>query len=117
MEAVTGHTFNFENAILQGYARYVIKGQTFPGIIATDNQSVTGIVYDTIDEVSLQRLDKFESDVYYRKEVTVILDNRSQVPAYTYVIAPEHSSLLTGIDWDPVQFQEKHLDAYIRRIK
>jgi gamma-glutamylcyclotransferase (GGCT)/AIG2-like uncharacterized protein YtfP len=116
MKVVTGQSFAFEHATLQGYARYKIKGHTFPGIIESTNQSVEGIVYNAIDEASLQRLDAFESDVYYRKKVMVTLGNHEQTLAYTYVIAPEHSNLLTDQDWDLEQFQQDHLPTYLKRI-
>ena len=116
MKAVTGQLFEHQPASLPGYARYIIKGQVFPGIIAAQDKSVDGMIYNAIDEMILQRLDAFESDVYERKKVLVTLENNQQVPAYTYVISRQHEYLLTDKSWDLEVFNRKHLADYLNRI-
>lgn len=116
MEAVTGKSFTFEYATLPGYARYRIKGQTFPGITRAENQNVKGIVYTAVDEQSLRQLDDFESDVYYRGQVTVILEGDRRVSAYTYIILPVYTGLLTDNEWDLEQFKQDHLHSYLKQM-
>ena len=116
MQAVTGQMYAYDVACLSGYARYLIKGQVFPGIVKADQCSVGGIVYHDIDSMVLQRLDEFESEVYERKEVQVTLDNSQQVSAYTYVMSYEHEYLLTDLSWDVEVFKHKHLADYLKRI-
>ncbi|MFB3090485.1 MAG: gamma-glutamylcyclotransferase family protein [Gammaproteobacteria bacterium] len=116
MQAVTGQTFESDKAILHNYARYKVKGHVFPGIIETENQSVEGILYKDVDKVILQRLNVFESYIYYRKEVMVSLANHKHVPAYTYVIAPEFEDKLTGLAWELEEFTQFHLEKYMERI-
>lgn len=116
MQAVTGQSYAFDTAILQGYARYLIKGQVFPGIVAAVNKSVDGIVYHDIETTALLRLDEFESDVYQREEVQVTLENNQQLAAYTYVMSREYEYLLTDRLWDIEVFNKKHLDNYLKRI-
>ncbi len=117
MRAVTGQTFKYDKAILHSYARYKIKGHVFPGIIETENQSVEGILYKDVNEVILQRLNVFESYIYYRKEVVVSLANHEHVPAYAYVIAPEFENRLTGQAWELEEFTQYHLEKYVERIR
>ena len=117
MEAVTGKTFAFEHATLPGYARYRIKGQTFPGITRVENRHVKGIIYKAVDEPSLHRLDDFESDVYYRGQVKVTLENGRRVSAHAYIMAPDHAGLLTDQHWDLEQFIQDHLCSYIKQMK
>lgn len=116
LQAVTGQTYAYDVASLPGYARYLIKGQVFPGIIAADNNSVEGIVYHDIDTNALMRMDAFESDVYERKQVLVALQNNQQLPAYTYVMSCEYEYLLTDQPWDIEVFKLKHLADYLKRI-
>ncbi len=117
MQAVTGQTFKYDKAILHSYARYKVKGHVFPGIIETENQAVEGILYKDVDEVILQRLNVFESHIYYRKEVMVSLANHKHVPAYAYVIAPEFEDKLTGQAWELEEFTQYHLEKYMERIR
>lgn len=116
MQAVTGQTYAYDVAKLPGYARYIIKGQVFPGIVAAENDSVDGIVYHDIDTTTLQRLDEFESDVYVREEVLLTLENNHQVPAFTYVMSRKHEFLLTDRAWDIEVFNKKHLADYLKKI-
>ena len=116
MEAVTGKNFTFEPATLPGYARSRIRGQIFPGITRDENQDVKGINYVDVDEKSLRRLDAFESDVYSRERVTVLLEDDRRVHAFTYIITTEHEGLLTGQDWDLERFKQDHLHAYLKRV-
>jgi len=117
MQAVTGQTIEYDKAILHRYARYKIKGHVFPGIIETENQSVEGILYKDVDKVILQRLNVFESYIYYQKEVMVNLANHKHVPAYAYVIAPEFEDRLTGQAWELEEFTQFHLEKYVERIR
>ena len=116
LQVVTGQSYTQNPAKLPGYARYLIKGQVFPGIIAADNSSVEGVVYHDIDATALQRLDDFESNVYIREEVLVTLENKHSPPAYAYVMSSEHEDLLSDQPWDIEVFIFKHLAEYLKRI-
>jgi len=116
MEAVTDQLFASVNAILRGYARYGIQKRTYPGIIEKQNHFVEGLVYQEVDAISLQRLDDFEAVEYFRKEVTVNLNDGSQVAAYTYVIPKECSDILTKEDWDLERFKKMYLKPYLKHV-
>ena len=117
MGAVTGKSFDYDAAILHGYVRYRIKNRSYPGIIEMQGQVVSGRLYHDIDDSSLIRLDKFEAVEYCRKMVEVNLDNEAKVPAYTYIIHPQHVNVLTDHDWDPDWFMRNHLHSYLNRLR
>jgi len=71
MYAVTTRKFRFKNAILRGYARFTVKGESYPGIIPVTGAVTEGIVYFDVDALSLDRLDAFEGDLYQRTPVRV----------------------------------------------
>ena len=116
MQAVTGRSFKSIPATLPNYARYRIKQQVYPGIIAKTNSRVDGMLCYAIDEISMQRLDEFESEVYRRSKVLVQLTDGSEVEAFTYIIAPPYEHLLSGNNWDLEQFKQQHLPGYLAGI-
>jgi len=116
MQAVTGRTFRAEPATLTGYTRYRIKRHVYPGIVATKYGYVDGLLYYAIDVDSLQSLDAFESEVYDRKNVQVLLADKDEVEAFTYVIAPRYKHLLSDDDWDVQKFEQQDLHRYLAGI-
>ncbi len=116
MAAVTGRTFRFEQAVLPGYARFRIKRQVYPGIIADATGSVHGLMYHAIDEQCLQRLDEFESHIYQRRQVRVQLTGADNTDAYAYIVARNYQHLLSGDDWDPEDFKRRHLQTYLSAL-
>jgi gamma-glutamylcyclotransferase (GGCT)/AIG2-like uncharacterized protein YtfP len=116
MEAVTGKSFESTEAVLQGYARYRLKGRIYPGITKVPNRSVDGCVYHGIDNPVLGLIDAFEADEYQRVRVTVTGTDGVLISANTYVITPAHSTLLTRQDWDLDGFVKKHLESYLQGL-
>ena len=64
MYAVTGRHFRSQKAILRDYARFTVKGESYPGIIPVTNAITEGKIYLNVDEPSLEQLDIFEGDLY-----------------------------------------------------
>ena len=116
MQAVTGRCYVPEPASLDGYARFAIRKQVFPGIVARQGEQVAGLVYRNIDTADFLRLDDFESDIYFRELVTVILEDQSHTSAFTYIVSSDFHHLLDNSDWDPEYFQHTHLDTYLKRM-
>ena len=116
MQAVTGRSFRSVPATLGGYARYFIKRQVYPGIIARENFSVDGLLYYAIDAECMQRLDIFESEVYRRSKVLVKLADGSEEDAFAYIVSPQFEHLLSGNSWDLEQFKQQHLPRYLAGI-
>lgn len=116
LETITGRSFRFEQATVAGYARYRIKRQVFPGIIADANHTVTGMIYYDLDDQSLQRLDEFESHIYQRRQVRVQLTGADNTYADAYIIAQNYQLLLSGDEWKLEEFKRRHLQAYLSAL-
>lgn len=114
-EAVTGRRLEAESAVLEGYARFRVRGEAFPGIVAAAGAHVPGVICPGIDPVSLARVDRFEGEMYRREAVEVRAgrDGRA-VAAETYVVRPRWRRLLADAPWDPGEFARRWHDAYIR---
>jgi len=113
MSAVTTRKFRFENAILRGYARFTVKGEFYPGIIPVTDAVTEGIVYFDVDKLLLERLDAFEGDLYQRKPVRVETKEREIRDAATYVIKPKFRNHLSSLEWNVMEFAQKHLEAFL----
>ncbi len=113
MYAVTTREFLFKNAMLRGYARFTVKGESYPGIIPVTDATTEGIIYFNVDKLSLARLDAFEGDLYQRTPVRMETEKDEILNAETYVIRPEYRGYLSSKEWNVKEFNQKHLGAFL----
>lgn len=96
---VTGREFDTIEATLHGYSTFRVRGAVFPGITQVSDDAVRGLVYLNVDEASVDRLDRFEGDLYERRSVIVNCSDGRQLPADAYVIAESQQHELTAELW------------------
>ncbi len=113
MYAVTTREFRFVDAILRGYARFTVKGASYPGIIPATDAVTEGIIYFDVDELSLERLDEFEGNLYQRTPIQAETQGGKILKAETYVIKPEHRDYLSLQKWDVEEFVQNSLEAFL----
>ena len=80
MHAVTARHFRSQKAILRDYARFRVKGESYPGIIPVTDAITEGILYFNVNEFSLEQLDIFEGDLYERIGVRVETEEKEMIP-------------------------------------
>ena len=114
MYAVTDRRFRSIDAVIRGYARYSVKGESYPGIIAATNAVTDGIVYLNVDELSLKRLDEFEGDLYQRMLIPAETSKGEIYDVETYVIKPEYHGCLSSKEWHLGEFSQNHLAAFLK---
>lgn len=100
---VVAGTYRSAPAVARGYARYALRGETYPGAIAQADAALPGVVYFDVDAIDLAHLDRFEGDEYRRITVTVELADGSSVPAAMYLYLPV--ARLSADPWDPDGFE------------
>ncbi len=113
MCAVTTREFRFKNAILRGYARFTVKGESYPGIIPVTDAVTEGVIYFDVDESSLERLDAFEGDLYQRTPILAEMKGGEICNAEAYVIKPQFSDYFSSKEWNVKEFTRKHLEAFL----
>ena len=113
MCAVTTREFRFIDVILRGYARFMVKGASYPGIIQVTDAITEGIIYFDVDELSLERLDEFEGDLYQRIPIQAETERGKILNAATYVIKPEYRDYLSLQKWDVEEFVQNSLAAFL----
>jgi len=113
MTAVTGRTFASTGAILPDHARFLLHGETYPGIIHSYRAEVTGVLYRDVDRDSLALLDLFEGDFYRRRTVRVTTASQQHVTADAYLVAADHELLLSQQPWERKHFVAQHLNGFL----
>lgn len=100
-------------ARLDGYARFAITGETYPGMVAAPGASVEGVLYFDVTPADIAALDAFEGKEYRRDVVRVALESGESVEAGTYIyLLPQK---LSGSPWLPEAFQmQRFIGSYCR---
>jgi len=100
-------------AMLPGYARYEVMGETYPGMVRQSGSAVNGMLYLDVDDADLLTLDAFEGSEYRRDVVNVSVTAEQNLTAVTYVFTANER--LTTQPWDPESFRiTQFMDAYCR---
>ncbi|MDA0333582.1 MAG: gamma-glutamylcyclotransferase [bacterium] len=114
MAVVTGHTFVAEPALLQGWARYALRGETYPGLVCEATAACDGVLWRQVDADSLRRLDEFEGDWYRRQMVTVLADG-VPVAAQTYVLVEAQHHRVSHRRWLRDRFERRFLRDFLAK--
>jgi gamma-glutamylcyclotransferase (GGCT)/AIG2-like uncharacterized protein YtfP len=113
MAAVTGRSFDSTGAVLPDHARFLLHGETYPGVIHSYRTEVTGVLYRGVDRDSLALLDLFEGEFYRRRTVHVRTAAQRQVSAEAYLVPSDHELLLSQQPWQREVFVEQHLNDFL----
>lgn len=114
-EKITGLTSRGLPATLQDYAAHRIHDQSYPALIPVDGAVTRGILYTGLDAGTLRKLDDFEGGFYQRVEVSIQMEGKSRVPAWTYRAgSPEHPDILSAL-WDAQHFVENELRTFLQQ--
>ena len=117
MEALTGFRPDSTDAVLEGYARFLLRGRSYPGIVEAEGARTAGRLYQGLSAAALTRLDGFEGPLYQRRIVEVRPAAGEGVAAHVYVLRREHHALLTTRPWERAHFAREHLDAYLAQCR
>jgi gamma-glutamylcyclotransferase (GGCT)/AIG2-like uncharacterized protein YtfP len=112
VEALLGREPPGRPASLQGFARGVVRGRSYPAMAARPGARTEGRVYEGITRRELGLLDRFEGERYLRRRVRVELDHGEMLPALTYVLRPRELHALIRRPWDVERFANRHLSVY-----
>ncbi|MCB1876483.1 MAG: gamma-glutamylcyclotransferase [Chromatiales bacterium] len=116
LRAVLGGNLAAEPARLTGYRRCALRGAWYPGIVEDRRGQVSGSVYRGINFLQLKRLDTYEGEEYRRVPVSVRLADGLDESTWVYVLRGSSRRRCLRADWDPEQFIEVRMRAYLRRM-
>lgn len=110
----------YENqpAWLDGFRRTYILGDQYPVVLPRAGQkNLQGVVYFSVKNQDITRLDRFEGDHYYRRRVhpTIQADGQTKtIEADLYVLKPKYAHLASTRPWDPEIFEVRELRHFLR---
>jgi gamma-glutamylcyclotransferase (GGCT)/AIG2-like uncharacterized protein YtfP len=110
-------------ALLRGYRRLRVKGETYPALQRDDGAVVSGVLYLGVSDADLAALDAFEGADYRRIQVQVAClpeggdggDRAEQAglqDADTYLFIADDK--VEPRPWDPQRFADGEIDAFLR---
>ena len=114
MRRVTGKKYSGNKAWLKDYQRFKLNNEIYPGIIEFPGATIEGIVYMKVSEDSLELLDRFEGNLYERRQVIVRTLEKEQVHAYTYVIRDDKKNVLSSNPWEKCRFLWNHYEEFMK---
>ncbi len=117
IRAVTGALYPRREALLYGYARYRLRGEVYPGIVAQTGGEVPGCVWFGIGAAALQLIDAYEGEDYERRLLEVDGGPGMHLRAWVYVMPPASRDRLEAGDWDRDQFERRHLAGWLRALR
>ena len=113
MKAITGLEFPAKKARVKNYARFKVKGESYPGLTPLKGAVTEGVLYIGVDVLSVRRLDDFEGEFYERGEVAAdTLDGESLI-VHAYVIKAQYRDRLSSEPWDPERFEANDLRGFM----
>jgi len=104
MQEVSGCLPEHRRGVLKGYARRLVKGQVYPGLLQHEGNRVDGVVYQNVPASAWERLDRFEGEMYARRAVSIEMDGGGRLTAETYIVRPEYLDRLEEAEWDFSEF-------------
>jgi gamma-glutamylcyclotransferase (GGCT)/AIG2-like uncharacterized protein YtfP len=104
-------------ATLSGYRRLRVKNEPYPAVVPNTDSRVDGIVYQNVPPSALDRLDRFEGEMYSREIVQVRLRAGSAVLAATYVLRLKFRGFLDEAEWDFTAFLREEKGRFRRSYK
>lgn len=112
-EKVVRGTYRSAAGVAAGYARFAIRGETYPGMVVARGREVAGVVYFDVAAEDVAALDAFEGEAYRRDALTLRLASGETVNADTYIYLDVDR--LAEAPWEPEAFQmQRFLDTYCR---
>jgi gamma-glutamylcyclotransferase (GGCT)/AIG2-like uncharacterized protein YtfP len=111
ISSVLGRVPDGVEAVLNGYGRYGIVEEDFPGIAPEPNGRVDGKVYAGITDEEWVMLDRYESELYVRQLVDIARRDGITEKAFAYVIPDRHRHYLSTESWDLKHYHPTHPPA------
>jgi len=104
--AVVNGQYSGRSVRVEGWQRFVIPGEDYPGAILSAGSSISAVLWEGVCADDLVRLDEFEGDQYERVAVVV---GPEESPAWIYAWRGQRP--LESTVWDPDAFAQPEVMA------
>jgi gamma-glutamylcyclotransferase (GGCT)/AIG2-like uncharacterized protein YtfP len=113
VKKLLGTTLVGERAELVGYTRYLLVNRNYPGIVSKPGESVDGVLYHGVTPKYFKLLDRYEDNIYERRQIQVINSHGQCVTAWVYVIPLRYRQELSNQPWDREYFANTQLMRFL----
>lgn len=100
-------------AVLHGWRRVFVRGDSYPVIRPTSGSTVDGLVFAAVNVEGTRMLRKYEGPSYRARRLTVRGADGGSVSAAVFV--PKDFGVATGRAWTLASWQVRHKRPYLRR--
>ena len=114
MQKVAGAVFKRLPGTVNGFCRYAVTGETYPGLTPEAGGTVDGCIYRDVSAQAWQQLDLFEGEMYGKMHVPVICGDTT-IPAFTYVVKPSFRHLFEKRQWNFSEFCRSGKELFMNR--
>lgn len=106
--------YQTQPASLRGYVRKKVLHDVYPVIVDADKNSIVdGMIYYSVEDTDMARLDLFEGEYYQRQNVCCQTDTGESVTAVTYVFKQQYQHLISAEDWNLHWFEAQGLQQFL----
>lgn len=112
-QVVTG-TYESRVGLIRGYARWRIRGELYPALLAAGPESTLhGVLYLNVSPQDVEALDRFEGagTDYGRIELPAELEGGSVLNAATYLYL--HPGRVEAAPWEAEHFEAEGLQRFL----
>ena len=102
---------------VSGYKRLGVRDEVYPGLVASTDSRVDGVVLLDVNRSDIHLLDEFEGAYYRRQSITVVCGHRQCIHAQAYVFRDEYRFLLTDNEWDAERFCNNDIKTFLSRYQ
>lgn len=112
LEAVTGKQFTLQDAALEEYNRYLVKGEDYPGVVKEPGGLTEGKLCLGVTARDLAVLDRFEGELYRRQLVRVKAPYNRTVNAWCYVVPRRAAMRLSTQSWALEDYRDRFMKRH-----
>jgi gamma-glutamylcyclotransferase (GGCT)/AIG2-like uncharacterized protein YtfP len=112
LESVTGERPGGRKAVLRGYRRLRVKGETYPVVVESEEDVVEGILYRGLSAAAFELLDRFEGAEYDRVHIDL-----NGTAVFVYVVAHDWKHIIDSRLWNPADMRPEDLAAFCSEYK
>ena len=110
VRSLIGRTPAFRPATALGYEARMLRGVSYPGLVAVQGGRTEGLVFDDLSLTEWVALDEYEDDFYTVTEIEVLMEGGLSASALAYLV---EGSMATPMIWTPAWFRSRHLSAFL----
>ena len=103
-------------AILHGYKRTCVIGESYPAIYSDKADTIVeGVVYFDVSQDGLPLLNDFEGECYDPQDVKLELPDGERLEARAYVLKKAFSHIVSPVEWDADAFARTGVRRFLKR--